>query len=242
MARKKKAEEKGHTIERYGFRISTSPTAAGSWLVTVTPRGKSDGSGTRPPEIDRDTFKFEGEALDWAEDWAQEHRPYTVKVESSDNGFYGQVRDEVGFDHYTSVSCGDAGEARQVAESWVAARRRHDLQVIDARRAARANYRMTLEDLETQESEENATIDAAKGRLKSIEKERDEAKRALRDPQIPFNFVAELERRGALKDAKGKDPRQTDLEEKLDGAANDTPTTRARGAAARARQEAPTPA
>lgn len=236
MARKKKPEEKGHTLERYGYRIVTSPAADG-WLVTITPRGKSDGGAPRP-SIERDTFKFEGEALDWAEDWAQEHRPYTVKVEAGDSGFFGRVIDEVGFDSYTSVACGEADEARQVAESWVSARRRHDLQVIEARRAARANYRMVLEDLQSQEAEEEATIEAAKGRLKSIDKERDEAQRNLRDPQIPFNFVAELERRGALKDAaKG---RQTDLEEKLGGAANDT-TTRARGAASRARQEAPTP-
>lgn len=240
---KKKKTEKGHEIIRYGYRISTTLLEAGTWLVLVTQYGKADG-GVRPsPAAERDGFKYEGEALDWGEDWALENRPLNVKVETNDHGFYAKVFDESGFDQYTTVSCEDAGEARSVADAWVAARRRHDLQVLELRRQARANYRMILADLEAQEADANATIDAAKGEIKTIEKQRDEAKANLTNPQITFNFVAELERAKAL--AGGKEPRQTDLEDKL-GAANDG-GSRARGAAGRARgdktvkPEAPAP-
>lgn len=245
---KKKKTEKGHEITRYGFRITTSLLeSSNTWLVLITQYGKADG-GVRPsPAAERDGFKYEGEALDWGDDWALENRPYVVKVETNDNGFYGKVFDEVGFDQYTTVTCGDAGEARSVADAWVTARRRHDQQVLEARRQARANYRLILSDLDAQEADANATIDAAKGELKGIEKQRDEARSNLLSPQITFNFVAELERHRALAGGKeagkeaGKDTRQTDIEDKLGGAANDT-TRRARGAAGRARQEAPTPA
>lgn len=242
MAKKKKSEEKGHEVSRFGFTINTAPVEGGGWLARITPKVKSD-SGAPRPAIDKDGFRYEGEAIDWAEDWAQENRPFVVKIEAEDAGFRAQVLDEVGFDQYRTVVCGDAGEARQVAESWIAARRRHDLQVIEARRQARANYRLILDDLLAREEEAEATIEAAKGEIKTVEKERDQAKQNLRDPQITFNFVAELERNRALAGAKtGKDSRQTDIEDKLGGAANDS-TSRARGAAGRARgTEAPTPA
>lgn len=121
---KKKKTEKGHEIIRYGYRISTTLLEAGTWLVLVTQYGKADG-GIRPsPAAERDGFKYEGEALDWGEDWALENRPLNVKVETNDHGFYAKVFDESGFDQYTTVSCEDAGEAhaRQLRDAGVTPR------------------------------------------------------------------------------------------------------------------------
>ncbi len=249
MAKKK---DKGHEAEACGYRIVTEP-CTGGWSVIIYDKPRAlRGEGGKFAElpkpkvvIERDGFDYEGPALDWGIDWATEHRPYTIEIKAAEKGGHvGQVLNDHGFDEYTTRGCEDEDEAKAVCEAWIAARRRHDLAVIAERRKVRANARLLEADMHAAEQEALGAIDAAKGILKKVEKEREQLRRDLEAPQIEFNFVAELERQ-KVQALRGLGSKQTDLVEHLETAkaANAPGTTKARDAARRSRQspEAPTP-
>lgn len=223
---KKKSKEQGHERERFGFRITTEPVGD-LWLVRIeqkdrrTMRGEdgkfASGKSDLLPPMEKDGFRYEGEALDWGEDWAAKHRPYAIEMRPYDNGYDGVVVDECGIEIYRSSNCETEEEALSVCNSWVSARRRHDLRLIAERRRMRANYRMLEQDLRETEQEALAEEAAAKAKLKRVEKDREQLLKDLNDPQVTFNFVSELEKSKVREQRTGKSDRQQDIEERLSG-------------------------
>lgn len=216
-------EKKGHEREAYGFKITTSP-AANDWAVHITTKAK--GKVRTEPGIERDGFKHEGEALDWAEDWATTNRIYRVVIVSKDHGLAAEVTDELEIPLWTSEACAEEGEARNRADTYIKARRAHDQVILAARQRNRADYRLVLEDVASVEAKAQAAIETAKATIKGCTVERVRLHQELRSPQVTFNFVAavELIRDGKASEAasnilsglgiKGpKDPRQTDIED-----------------------------
>lgn len=222
----KKKPKEGHERERFGFRITTEPVGD-LWLVRIEQKDRrsmrgEDGKFTsgKPellPPMEKDGFRYEGEALDWGEDWAAEHRPYAIEMRPYDNGYDGVVVDECGIELYRTSNCETEEEALSVCNAWVAARRRHDLRLIAERRRARANYRMLEQDIRETEQEALAEQEAAKAKLKKVEKDREQLLKDLNDPQVTFNFVAELEKGKVREQRAGKSDRQQDIEERLSG-------------------------
>lgn len=208
-------EKKGHEREVFGYRISTSPADNG-WGVRIAPRPKARGArGEVVPVhgIDRDGFEFEGQALDWAEDWALAHRVYTVRMVDGEHGAAAEVVDDGGAPLWRSVVCPDAIEARNLAEAFIRARQLHDQDVLKAREANRADYRLKLDDLRAAEDKARAAMEEGKAVIKECDAARTALREELRDPQVPFNFVAAIERE-KVRELKGaKDPRQSDVED-----------------------------
>lgn len=250
MTKEKDKTTKGHEREVCGFKLTTSKADNG-WAVQIVakPRTRSmrDASGkfagtttdARPVmATERDGFRHEGEAMDWAEDWALENRIYAVEHRTEERGYLAEVLDDTGFQCWSSGICKDEAEPGELAELYIKARRRHDQEVLEQRRAVRANYRLVLEDLEELEVDAERTIERAKGTLKNCERERERLRGELRSPQIEFNFVSALEREKVRKVRDER--RQTDVEEYV--TAND-PAEKSRAALRRSKQqaEAPTP-
>lgn len=239
----KEKNTKAHEREAFGFKLTTSKADNG-WAVQIVAKPRlrgAKGTGESRPVLgaERDGFKFEGEAMDWAEDWALENRVYTIEHRTEDRGFRCEVLDDHGWQLWNSGICKTGEEAAELAELFVKARRRFDQEVLELRRANRANYRLLLDDLQEAEDEAQKAIDRAKGTLKTCENERDRLRKELRSPQLDFSFTEALEREKVRKvrdDAK----RQTDVEEYA--AAND-PAEKGRAALRRSKQqaEAPTP-
>jgi hypothetical protein len=230
-----KDKTKGHEREAYGFKLTTSKAENG-WAVQVVPkprlRGAKAGDARSILGTERDGFRFEGEAMDWAEDWALENRPYTIERRVEDRGAVADVLDDLGGMLWTSGACKEATEADDLADMFIKARRRHDQEVIEQRRANRANYRLLLDDLQDAEDDAQRAIDKAKGTLKTCESERSRLRTELRSPQVEFSFTAALERERArsLRNAG----RQTDVEEYV---ASD-PAAKGRAAIGRSKQQA----
>lgn len=222
-------EKKGHEREAYGYKLTTSLEANG-WAVQIVPKPRSRGGGkgeARPVHgVDKDGFAFEGEALDWAEDWATTNRVYSVEVNSKDHGVAAEVMDDSGVTLWTSAVCAEASEARNRADTFIRARRAHDQEVLKARQANRANYRLLLDDERAKEEKAKAAIEAAKSVLKSCDAERARLAIELRSPQVVFNFIDAIEQ---IRDSKAgeaantilsemglkgtKDPHQSDVED-----------------------------
>lgn len=212
MAKKK---PKGHEAEAFGYRITTEAVGNG-WSVTISHKPKPDAKARIVAE--RDGFDFEGQALDWGNDWALENRPYPVEVTAADKGgFIGKVLDASGFDVWRSGACSDGDEAQAMCDAFVHARRQHDQLVLAERRKLRANARMLEADYRATEVEALGAIDEAKATLKAVEKDREQLRRDLDAPQIEFNFISELERQ-KVKNLRGLGPKsdvaQVDLEVK----------------------------
>lgn len=232
----KDKDKKGHEREAYGCKLTTSKADNG-WAVQVVakPRTRSAKAGDARPVMgtERDGFKHEGEAMDWADDWALENRPYHVDRETDDRGFTTRVLDDAGQILWSSGTCPDAADADSLAELFIAARRRHDLELLEQRRANRANYRLLLDDLQETEDDAQRALDKAKTTLKTCETERARLRAELRSPQVEFNFTAQMEREKVrkLRDSA----RQTDVE---DYAAEKDPAAKGRAAIHRSKAQA----
>lgn len=235
---KGKAKEKGHEREAYGYKLTTS-RAENGWAVQIVAkprtRDKAKPGDARPIHgTERDGFKFEGEALDWAEDWALENRPYFIDRDTDDRGFTTRVLDDSGQVLWSSGVCPDAADADSLAGLFIAARRRHDVEALEHRRANRANYRLALDDLQAADDDAQRAMDRAKSTLKECETERNRLRVELRSPQIEFSFTAAMDRERA-RVVRDTAARQTDVE---DYAADKDPAAKGRAAIKRSKEQA----
>ncbi|MCY1008552.1 hypothetical protein OV079_23925 [Nannocystis pusilla] len=181
MARSKK--DSGRKRERYGFQIVTSELGPSNWLVHVFSKRPGDG-------VERDLFAFEGEAIDWAEDWCHEHRSITHKVKSTEDGAVAIILDHGGHEIQRLSPQPAPHAADLVAGQYIEALRRHDLVLIAERRKNRANFRMEMMELDEREEFLQGQIQTAKDAIKKIDDKRTDLKRGLSSPQVEFNFVA----------------------------------------------------
>lgn len=188
MARRNK---EGRKRERYGYQFITSELAPGAWLIHIYTKRPGDG-------VERDGFAYEGQALDWAEDWAHEHRSLTHRVRQYDEGFIPTILDHLGHEIQRLAPQPSATAADVMAVRYIEQLRRHDLALIAERHKNRANYRMEMEDLQERQELLDSQIAAAKEALKTIDETREELRKGLMSPQIEFSFVLRTEDREQL--------------------------------------------
>ena len=193
MARREK--EKGRKRERYGFQFITSELAPRAWLVHVYSKRPGDG-------VEMDGFDFEGQALDWAEDWAHQNRLLSHRVRHDDDGFIVTILDHVSHEIQRLAPQPSANAAEGMAIRYIDQLRRHDLALIAERHSNRANYRMEMEDLQERQEYLDSQVAAAKDALKKIDETREQLRKGLLSPQVEFNFVL-----------RGEDREQLDLDD-----------------------------
>lgn len=208
--------EKGHEDELFGFRIQTELEVEGGTMWCVKIYRKPSEAGM-PPLLAHEArgFGYEGEALDFGQDWTMEHRPYIPEVKASGmRGFIGQVLNESGFAEYKTTECPNEDEAQALIDAWISAKRLHDQKIIAERCRVRANARLIESDFHAVETEALAAIEAAKATVKEVAAGRAQLRKDLACPQMDFNFVAELERVRVQTIGKRK-REQTDLEKHI---------------------------
>lgn len=227
---KRKKDDSGRKRESYGYQIITSELAPGNWLVHIYTRRPGDG----PPE--RDGFLYEGLALDWAEDWCHEHRALSYKIKSrergdGEDGYVAYILDHAGSEIGRTPAQATHPAAEHQAERYIAAIRKHDLEVARERAKNRANFRMEMRDLDEREAYFNDQIQTAKDAVKKIDATRAALKAGLHAPQVEFSFVAGGSAREDLEQldveeyaGRRREPRKT-LSAVKGGASTEAPTS-----------------
>jgi len=181
MAKTKK--DSGRKRERYGFQILTSELVAGCWLVHIYVKRPGD-------TIEKDGFQFEGEALDWAEDWCHMHRSITHKIRNTEDGAVAYILDHDGREIQRLAAQPAPTAAELLATKYIEALRAHDLDLIAERKKNRANFRMEMHELDERDAFFDKQIADAKDAKKKIEERRTDLKIGLSSPQVEFSFVA----------------------------------------------------
>lgn len=180
MARTKK--DTGRKRERYGFQILTSELVAGCWLVHIYVKRPGD-------TIEKDGFEFEGQALDWAEDWCHAHRSITYKIRNTEEGAVAFILDHDGREIQRLAAQPAPHAAELLAQKYIEALRAHDLELVAERKKNRANFRMEMQELDDREAFFQKQIADAKDAIKKIDEKRTDLKIGLSSPQVEFNFV-----------------------------------------------------
>jgi len=194
MAKTKK--DSGRKREFYGYQVLTSELAAGDWLVHVYVKRPGD-------TIEKDGFRFEGEALDWAQDWCHQHRNLSYKVKNTDDGAVAFILDHDGREMQRLGAQPAPHAAELLAQKYIEAIRVHDLDLIEERRKNRANFRMEMQELDEREAFFEKQVADAKEAMKKLDAKRDDLKSGLHAPQVEFNFTM----------TSPSDDRQLDLDE-----------------------------